>query len=52
MNVSALAAFGPRQLAADVAVVLKDIEMPPLQRFGVIVTTDRSLIDRAEKLFP
>jgi hypothetical protein len=52
MNVSASAALGARQLAANVAVVLKDIEMAPFQRFGVVVTTHRALIDRAPRLFP
>src|ERR1051325_1111466 len=52
MQVAALAAFGAGQLAANVAVILKNIEMPPLQSFGVIVTKDLTTVLGTAQLCP
>src|SRR3954469_8454304 len=52
MNVAATAAPGPWQLTADMAVMLENIEMPPLQSLGVIIAKDLPVVFGATELLP
>jgi hypothetical protein len=51
-EVTALAAFAPRQATGDLAAVLKHLEMPPSQGFGVVVAKCPAAVFRAAHRFP
>jgi len=51
-NVAALTALAPWQLTGDLATVLEDIEMPPRQRFCVVIAKDQTTIPRAACRLP